>query len=143
MDRELECPPCDPGVSDAVVPSTPAPPFDLQNLLAEWAEEPEFLARMLDVFVRDTRADLEALSLAFAVHDHSKLARTAHRLKGAAGVLGAEAMREQAALLESMGRAGELSDAAVCLARLHDEFGRFQDFLSDTPLATAGTRHIT
>ena len=109
-------------------------PFDFSSLIKEWGDEPEFLAKILEIFVRDTRADLETLALALSAEDQAKLARTAHHLKGAAGILGAEAIRKQAALLEELGFKGELADAEACMAKLRSEYSRFIDSLSELAL---------
>jgi len=115
------------------------PPFALNKMMEEWEDEPEFLTRMLGIFIRDTQIDIDTIALEFAAFDHEKMARTAHRLKGAAAALGADAIREQAALLESMGRKGELKDADACIGKLRTEFERFVDCLSGIPLSQGTT----
>ena len=86
------------------------------------AETPQ----ILDLFVRSTEGDLANLAAALTSRNSSRVANSAHRLKGAAGAIGAELLRREAARLEVLGLSGELAGAAECFARLQVEFDRFR-----------------
>jgi HPt (histidine-containing phosphotransfer) domain-containing protein len=111
-------------------------PLDFEHLIEEWGEEPELLSGLLWTFARTAEDDLDTIALALTDDDHARLARTAHRLKGAAGILGAGAIEEQAALLENMGWKGELAEAEACITKLRAEFGRFLDYLHEFPMSS-------
>ncbi len=99
-------------------------PIDYESLLAEWDGNAEFVTRMLETFLRETTRDVTELKDACRAGDATRIARLAHRIKGSAGELGAQALRSQAASLETIGRASDLSQAADRMAALQAEFDR-------------------
>jgi HPt (histidine-containing phosphotransfer) domain-containing protein len=70
---------------------------------------------MIAIFREDTPRRIQDILTAAAEGDAEELSRAGHALKGGAGALGAEAMRNIAADLEALGRGGD-SDAGPDLA---------------------------
>ena len=64
-------------------------------------------------FLHSTQDDLDALRKALSGNDASGVAHEAHRIKGAAGLIGASTLAAIAARLESAARAGSLAHAAA------------------------------
>lgn len=71
---------------------------------------------MIAIFREDTPRRIQDILAAAALGDAEELSRAGHALKGGAGALGAEAVRNIAAELEALGRGGD-SDAGPDLAR--------------------------
>ena len=61
--------------------------------------------------------------------DAKRIESEAHRIKGGASQVGAEALRGLAAELEGMGRAAELDTVDRILAAFEDEYRRVSGFL--------------
>jgi signal transduction histidine kinase/HPt (histidine-containing phosphotransfer) domain-containing protein len=99
-------------------------PIDHEALLAEWDGDAEFVARMFEMFLRQTTCDVTDLRAACEGGDTAAVARLAHRIKGSAGELGAQALRPRAANLEAIGRASDLSQASTCMHALQADFDR-------------------
>ena len=103
-------------------------PVDLDRLMDQWSGKSSFVAKILKAFEHETCNDMENFEGAFAGGNTTEIAGIAHRIKGAAATIGAEAIREEAAKLESMGRSGDLSQAPECFSRLKSEFERYRSF---------------
>lgn len=113
--------------------STPLPPpvdDEVLEMLASLQEpgEPDLLAELVTLFLRDTPArlaDLEPRPLAAG-----PTARVAHAVKGSAGNLGAMHMQDLAARLEQAGHAGAASEVLVPMAEaLCTEYTRVAAYL--------------
>ncbi len=101
-----------------------APPFDVEGLLKRWGMDRAFVTSLIGMFQKSAPADFEQLERDVAAGAVEEATRRAHSLKGAASYVAASRVRELAARLETMGRAGDLSGAAPCLAELHAELER-------------------
>lgn len=87
--------------------SAPAAPVD-RAVLGEIAGNDANLARnVLNDFLVAVRADLTGLRAALAAGDHPEAIRQAHRIKGAAALVGALGVQQASADAESAGRAGD------------------------------------
>ncbi len=62
-----------------------------------------------------------------------------HRLKGAAGNVGAVALADCAAQLEALARAGDLAGAAGLLNQLDDRANAFREYVARRPGAEPAT----
>jgi len=80
--------------------------------------------QVLEEFQTQAVGDLEQLQKSVGAGDSQQTARVAHALKGAAGILSAEALRQVASELEQLGRACDLAPATACMERLHLEVTR-------------------
>jgi HPt (histidine-containing phosphotransfer) domain-containing protein len=103
-------------------------PLDLNRLVKQWDVKSSFVSKILDAFEREFGTDMGNLKKAFAGENPSQVAGIAHRLKGAAATIGAEAIREEAAELECMGHSGDLSLAPGCFRRLESEYNRYRSY---------------
>jgi len=88
--------------------------------LRELGDESE-IAVLVETFVRDAEAKVEALRAAAVAGDSSAIEKQAHSLKGAAGNLGAVEVAQLAAQLETMGREKEVEGAAAKIEALRAE----------------------
>jgi HPt (histidine-containing phosphotransfer) domain-containing protein len=113
-------------------------PFENEKLFEEWANNPEFISKILSAFLGESWNDIENLIAAFECKDPARMAGFAHRLKGAAATIEAEPLRVEAARLESLGRDGEMEKARASIDRLRMEFERFRNYLAE--LSFSGMR---
>ena len=87
-------------------------------------DEPDFLSSLIDLFLTDVPAHLEIIQTAIAQADARVLANKSHSLKSSCGNLGATKMTAICQRLETIGRAGSVSGAAVLFKELEEEFLR-------------------
>ena len=78
-------------------------------------------------FLATTRDDLAALRRALHDGDAPAVAREAHRIKGASGLVGASALAAVATRIETAGRAEELQPAQDAVSELEAEVVRFAE----------------
>ena len=113
---------------DAAVPEDPADPLDhavlarLRKLRPEG--EPDILADLLELFLRDVPPQLAALRDAVEAEDAVYIERIAHPLKGSCGNLGARRMSGICVELQEAGGSGDLARASELLDCLEVEFDR-------------------
>jgi len=89
------------------------PAFDESILLERLDGDRDFVRSVLEVFVDDAPKQLELLKEALEAGDADAVRRQGHRLKGAAGNVGAPALEELSLEAENAGRAGDLETAAL------------------------------
>lgn len=113
----------------AVAPSASkdAPSWDPQVLREALGPDPGILREVLVEFVEAARRDVEAAEAALRAEDRLALYREAHRLKGAADLAGAPALRAQAARIESSARDLDREGLDAELARLRLRLREFED----------------
>jgi PAS domain S-box-containing protein len=104
-------------------------PLSIDALLARCMGDMETVAAVLDEFESQAVADLAALKKHVAAGDFAAMARVAHALKGASGMLSANALAGIALKLEAMGRSGVPADVQSLLIQLNDEVRRCIDYL--------------
>jgi CheY-like chemotaxis protein len=110
---------------EAVEMATTWDPIDYEKLIKQWNGKVEFVEKILQTFNVEAKSDLGAIEEALSKEDAKELAGCAHRLKGAAATIGAEAMRQEAALLEALGREGNLGKAQGRIKKLALEYERY------------------
>ena len=87
--------------------------------------QPPILMKLLETFRRDTPELIESIARAIAAGDPATMSGSAHSLKGSCLTLGAREMGELAALLEEIGREGEIGERAeAALLDLREAFAR-------------------
>jgi DNA-binding response OmpR family regulator len=87
--------------------------------------QPPILMKLIETFRRDTPGLIESIAHGIAEGDASAMSGAAHSLKGSCLTLGATEMGELAALIEEIGRAGEIGERAeAALLDLRDAFAR-------------------
>ena len=112
--------------------------FDYESLLKRCGGNADFVERIVDKFIQRAAPDIDEIEQTLASRDAAALVALAHRLKGSAANLSADAMKERAEDLEMMGRAGELDDAQVCIDSLRTELDRFKEHVSNVWTASPG-----
>ncbi len=84
-----------------------SPPLGLEQLHANFGDDPQFLTEIFEVFVVSGRDLLRKLGDAFGAEDRSLVATLAHKLKGTSASLYAHRMTELAQVIEVGARADE------------------------------------
>jgi protein-histidine pros-kinase len=117
-------------LSSVPAATSPAKPgavndFDAE-LLARVGGDAKLLQRMIKIFLKDYPKKLALLRKALAQKDAAAIAATAHVLKGSVSIFGAAGARRCAEELQEMGRAGQLSGAAMPLAQLEEEIANLE-----------------
>jgi PAS domain S-box-containing protein len=113
------------------------PPLAIDALLERCMGNAETVTSILDEFERQAVSDLAEIKGHVASGNCEGTARVAHTLKGASGILAADALSDVAFKLERMGRAGVLAEADELLTQLNDEVLRCIDYLPTARAAIA------
>jgi signal transduction histidine kinase/DNA-binding response OmpR family regulator/HPt (histidine-containing phosphotransfer) domain-containing protein/HAMP domain-containing protein len=92
--------------------------IDYQGLLRRCMGNPDLAGRLIQKFLSQATADIVEIDAAVSEQDAKRLRQVAHRLKGTAANLSAEAVRECAARLELLAHDGNLGQAAELVALL-------------------------
>lgn len=100
------------------------PAYDLESLAARCLGNVDFAISLLDRFAAGTDESVERLRSAADRGDWSDLARQAHALKGSAANLSADALRDAAASLEAICRAGVRDEGVSAVEQLVSELDR-------------------
>jgi PAS domain S-box-containing protein len=96
----------------------PALLFDEPAAMGFAGGDRRLLKQVIGLFRSDSAARLRAIDRAVRKGDAEGLRVAAHTLKGAAAAVGAASARQLAALLEQMGRSGQLDAAALTFGEL-------------------------
>jgi len=88
-----------------------------------------FVDELVDTFLADAPALLDAIDAAVAADDAAALVAPAHTLKGNSLTLGALELAAVARVLEESGRQGDVSRSAEHAALAREEFGHLEDAL--------------
>jgi CheY-like chemotaxis protein/HPt (histidine-containing phosphotransfer) domain-containing protein len=103
---------------------------DVRFLLRRVEGDRGLMKELASVFLEDTPRLLKELTEAVEKHDHPKIERAAHTLKGAVANFGAKRARELALDLETRGREHDLELADCVLAELQKELACVETELS-------------
>ena len=106
-------------------------PLNCEKLLSYFEDQPSTIAQLLDLFIKETQADMAGLIRACRTMNSARIASLAHRVKGAASSIGAEPLRVEAARLEALGRSGNLTEAHDCIAGLQAAFETFNNYVAE------------
>ena len=110
----------------------PLAPIDVSVLAAFSGGLREEERALLDDFLEATRSDLDNLQHALAANDLVDATRAAHRIKGAARLVGAHGLGDLASEAEAAGRAAETARVADVAPALAAEFDRLRVFRERT-----------
>jgi|SRR5580765_5813471 len=94
------------------------PVFDLAAFTRQTGGDAHLRHEIIQMFLEDCPARVAAIRSAVEQRDGLALAAAAHSLKGACGYLSAVAAREEASLLEQIGRQSRMDEADAAFARL-------------------------
>jgi two-component system sensor histidine kinase/response regulator len=98
--------------------------FDVDAALARIDGDRELLLEVAGLFRRDCPSIVEGIRGAIARCDARALEREAHKLKGSVGALGAQPAFDAAQKLETIGKRGDVADAAAAFTLLEAEMTR-------------------
>ena len=102
-------------------------PIDLENCIRMFNGEKDVALSLIGDLLELYQKQKDIILRALADHDHEKLRREGHSIKGGAAVLSAGPLMKAAALLEEMGKSGDLAGAEEAFARLEEEIARLTD----------------
>jgi HPt (histidine-containing phosphotransfer) domain-containing protein len=108
-------------------------PVDLDRLRERFDDDEELLTEIFQVFVAEAPGRRQGIEAALASGDFEQLARLAHALKGVAGTMFAEPLRQAAYELEIAARSGDRERTAACIPLVLDRV--------DGVAAFVGQRH--
>jgi PAS domain S-box-containing protein len=115
--------------SKKVAPSGPGSIFDRAGLLKRLAGNQGLADRLVKAFLEDIPSQLCILRKYIDDGDATSARRQAHKLKGAAATLSAEALRAVAFEAEQAAMAGQLNKLADSMAAMEGEFERVKAVL--------------
>lgn len=92
-------------------------PRVLDELIASVNGDRAFVVQLVDTYLADSSAQLDAVEATVAADDADGLVRPAHTLKSSSATLGAEWLAASARSLEMVGRSGRIDDEARTTAR--------------------------
>ena len=128
MPRPAETKPPTEAIPAEASRAVPAPAvIDFPSLLHRCMGREDLARRLIGKFLSQASADMEELEKAIREQDAARLRLVAHRLKGSAANVSAEAVREIASRLEVLGREGNLATAPELLAQLRVHMGAIKN----------------
>jgi HPt (histidine-containing phosphotransfer) domain-containing protein len=105
--------------------------LDREVLLGRLGGDQEFLQEITGLFLEDCPKLLADIGSAVSAGNARALEHAAHTLKGSVANFGADAARQAAYRLETLGRAGNLQPAAEAYSSLVQEIQRFTEALGN------------
>jgi PAS domain S-box-containing protein len=105
------------------------PVFDKAALMGRVMGDEELLKVVILAFLEDLPKQFEALKAFLEAGDAPGAERQAHTIKGAAGSIGGEALREAASEIEKAGRAGNLQAVSALMPELEQQRTRLEEKL--------------
>ena len=100
------------------------PPIDTRALLNRCMGSVEFMESLLSELESTGLHHVSEIERNFGLKEPTETANAAHALKGAAGILSAEAVRQLASDIEQCGRSGSLDGIEAAIADLRLEMDR-------------------
>ncbi|HKW95688.1 MAG TPA: Hpt domain-containing protein [Methylomirabilota bacterium] len=107
--------------------------FDLDALLESVAGDCDLLDELAATFISEAPGWIASLRAALERGDAATVFRVAHGVTGAVGYFRAAEVRQLAATLEAMGRAGQLEGAPAALDQLEAALLELKRLLGEAP----------
>jgi CheY-like chemotaxis protein/HPt (histidine-containing phosphotransfer) domain-containing protein len=104
-------------------------PIDSARIRSIAGDDVGFARELLQTFLMSVEQSLSELRPALESEDRDVLSRSAHKLKGASGNIGAVRMQVLAAQLESAAESAELRSLSIALDALESETQRVREFV--------------
>jgi CheY-like chemotaxis protein/HPt (histidine-containing phosphotransfer) domain-containing protein len=101
--------------------------FDRSRLDKMLRGDPSLIREILQMFIEDTKENLEKLAGFIDEGDAESAVRTAHALKGSAGNIGAERFSAICRDIETSAREGSLEAALSSVEKAREEFGALRE----------------
>jgi HPt (histidine-containing phosphotransfer) domain-containing protein len=105
--------------------------FDREGMLGRVMNDTDLARLVVQSFVEDAPHQIEELRRFLEASDARAAERQAHTLKGAAAVVGGEALRAVAFEMEKNAKSGDLESATACLDDLSRQFLQLKDALTE------------
>jgi len=112
-----------------VVGTNSPPAFDRPSFEARVMNDNALMHLIIAEFLRDMPIQIEKLASAVAALDAGQAEQQAHRIKGAAANMSAEALRETASQMEQAGKTGDLDDLRRRIPLLRGRFVHLVEIL--------------
>jgi CheY-like chemotaxis protein/HPt (histidine-containing phosphotransfer) domain-containing protein len=93
------------------------------------ADDPDLLARVVNLYVAESPKLVDKMRLAWAAADPLEMARAAHSLKSSSANVGAAGLAALCGHLQEAGQSGRLEEARTLLSRIDTEHPRVLDAL--------------
>ena len=110
-------------------PSGLLDPAALAELRAIDADEPGFLAELVQTYLHESAIQLAALHAARGAGDAAALTYAAHRLRGSSANLGATLLVELCSRLEAASRAGDVAEGGALVGQVEAAFAQVRGVL--------------
>lgn len=127
-------PPLNPGPSAVTAHELSQEVFDRKGFLDRVMGDTDLASTILKEFVENAEVQLARLDECVAASSMDEARRLAHTLKGAAGNVGATALRDVALLLEDWIKRGDLESATMNLEEVRRELEKFKNTLIEQGL---------
>jgi HPt (histidine-containing phosphotransfer) domain-containing protein len=114
-------------------------PVNVARLREATLEDAEFMGELVEMFLTDAAEQLTSLERALAAEDWPSTRRTAHRLRGASGNVGAEELARLCGDLEQRSSEGVAVESSAG-SSIRGEFERVSAALQDCVLQAKGAR---
>ncbi|HAK87768.1 MAG: hypothetical protein A2077_05445 [Nitrospirae bacterium GWC2_46_6] len=89
----------------------------------EWLEgDKKLFSGIKNIFIKNVPSQMERLKDAFASNDISTIELLSHSIKGAAAMIGAMPLKEEAGKVEQAAMESDLDNARVCFEGMEREF---------------------
>jgi HPt (histidine-containing phosphotransfer) domain-containing protein len=95
------------------------------------ADEPDPVAELVDLFIRDTPPRIDEAAIAIRGHDPSALKAAAHTLKGSSNNLGGRRLSLLAGKLENAAKIENWAEAELLLPKTANELKAFCEVLEE------------
>jgi CheY-like chemotaxis protein len=138
VERIVEQRSTNPQSSDVASPAGSDPILDPNVALERVDGDRELLGEIIALFQQDIDALVQELERAVQAKDPEGIMRTAHRLKGSVATFAAKPATDAALRLETMGRNGDIGDAAAAFRVLQTELARLQPALESLKVEAQG-----
>jgi len=99
--------------------------YDLS--LLEEMEDNEYLVQVLNIFLRNTPDDLKQMAAALKAGNTEVIARTAHKIKGSAGVIQAADLCKLLSSIENVAKTGAVNEELKALIASAERLYNFTD----------------
>jgi HPt (histidine-containing phosphotransfer) domain-containing protein len=101
----------------------------MDYLLSVFGDDREFFSDLFRTYYEDNSSRMKQLHSKLEIKDADAVEQLAHSIKGASGNIGAEAMKEFATELETMGRESQLGQAPSVLDSMNSEFEQIKTYI--------------
>ena len=114
-----------------------ASPLDFESCVNMLGGDRAMLLELLAEFSGHLKIQVEAIAIALAEANSDVVCQVAHSIKGGAAVLSAHPLMNAAAVLEEIGKSGDLAKGGDCFRILEREVARLRVYCEGLPNSDA------